>query len=147
MLRDKGMPIRRKLELLRFNFRFNRFIAINGLETIALGLYMLLIKDIFANEQDKFVNILKHTQDPFFSCILIGIGLTAFFVAILNLHKHREKALVLSLMFGAWLTLLVILMWRDFNSPGASFGLASLLMIFVLINIAVRLLDIGGELR
>lgn len=134
-------PLRR----LWFNFKRNRFISVMGLETSALGLYLLFIKNIFDDEKDIFAPFIHHAQDPFIVWALIVFGFFAFIVGTFNLHGHYQMRASLSLMFGIWVAYFVILFWHDMNAPGIQFHLSSVLIIFVIVNLFMELRE--GEER
>ncbi|KRM91610.1 hypothetical protein [Fructilactobacillus florum] len=128
---------------MRKNTNQNRFIAIAGLETTALGLYLLVIKNVFASESDFLAHFLVHAQDPIIVYFLIAIGVFSFIVGSSGITKHHMHRLAISLMVGVWTTYLVIFMWHDANAPGIPFHLSSVLMIFLIINLFVEM--IGGN--
>lgn len=123
-------------------FRKNRFVAVTGLETAALGIYLLLVNNVFLDERDYLGRFLAHAQDPLFAWALIAIGVFAFLVAIFDVQKHHAYRLSLSAIVGIWTTYFVIFAWHDWNAPGIPIHLSSVLIVFLIINLLVEL--IGG---
>ncbi|USS94018.1 hypothetical protein M8332_06945 (plasmid) [Fructilactobacillus ixorae] len=124
-------------------FRKNRFLALTGLETASLGLYLLLMSNVFFDEQDYLGQYLTHAQDPIFAFVLIGIGLFGFIVAIFNIKKFFAYRLALASIVGIWTAYLVIFAWHDLHAPGIPIHLSSILIVFLIINLLFEWL--GGD--
>ncbi|WP_056997899.1 hypothetical protein [Fructilactobacillus fructivorans] len=122
----------------------NRFITMAGLETASLGIYLLVIKDLFEDEQDIFAHVLAHAQDPLISSLLVFIGGVSFAIGIMGNHGRKYHRVCLSAMFGIWVTYFVIFFWHDMNAPGIPLHLSSILILFLIANIFVELIG-GGD--
>lgn len=121
------------------NVRRNYFMMITGVQTLALGAYLIYTANVFKEPPtDHLRHIIQHAQDPYLGILLVSVGTLAVAVAILDTNKYRAKRFALVAMVMVWTAYFALFVWHDMHVPGPmKFG--TILIGFVLVRLFVEL--------
>ncbi|WP_268914134.1 hypothetical protein [Lentilactobacillus sp. SPB1-3] len=129
---------------MRHNFQANRFMAITGIETLLLGVYLMYVSNVFANHRYPHMHhnqpaiILQHAQDPYLAIILVIIGTYAILVAMYDMQQKFAKRIALTSMLSIWSAYLAAFIYRDLLM-GSPISLDSLLIACIVVRIFLEL--------
>ncbi|QFR24071.1 hypothetical protein [Schleiferilactobacillus harbinensis] len=124
------------------NVARNRFWAIKGLETMALGIFFMLSPG-YMRDVSPFCSAVNYLDDPLPVLILLSVG---FFAVISSCFKmepnwRRGTIVVLQIIWALYAAAFLIRDINDSNPPMV--GLATILFWFIVIQIYVE--GLAGE--
>lgn len=113
----------------------NIFLLLNGLETIAVGIYLLVQRNALLDDHSSRVMHMVHEMgNAQWAAVLIAVGAIALVIGVLNTNRYGAQISVLIVLGGLWFAYAVFFTFSDlhFMTP---FHLGTLLSWFVFIQI------------
>lgn len=113
----------------------NIFLALNGLETIAVGIYLLVQRNALLDDHSSRVMHMVHEMgNAQWAVILIAVGVLAMIVGLCNINRSAIQTVILIVLGGLWFAYAAFFTFSDlhFMTP---FHLGTLLSWFVFIQI------------
>lgn len=123
------------------------FLVFTGLETMAVGVLLLLQKHFFVDSHNnRMVHVIHHMGDPDWAVLLMVIGLVAVLIGATNLQRHGAQKIILIILGGLWFSYSLFFVMNDINS-GQPLRLGTLLSCFIFLEIATEAYygEEGGE--
>lgn len=113
----------------------NIFLIFNGLETIAVGIYLLVQRNALLDDHSsKVMHMIHQMANAEWAAVLIAIGAIALIVGILNTNRFGIQVLILILLGGIWFAYAFFFTFSDLHFM-VPFHLGTLLSWFVFIQI------------
>lgn len=113
----------------------NIFLVFNGLETIAVGIYLLVQRNALLDDHSSCVMHMVHQMgNAEWATVLIAIGAITLVIGALNTNRYGAQISVLIVLGGLWFAYAAFFTFSDlhFMTP---FHLGTLLSWFVFIQI------------
>lgn len=115
------------------NLKINRFIFLTGLETIILGIYLIVVSNLIVVPP-----FFSHAQDPIVAVLLVVIGNFSVIVALFNVNAYHARRWALDAMLMIWTLYFIVFIVNDIDEPGP-IGLGTIFTGFVIIRLFLEL--------
>ncbi|WP_242363426.1 hypothetical protein [Limosilactobacillus antri] len=110
--------------------RRNIFLVFIGLETLAVGIYLMLQRNALLDDQnDRIIHMIHEMGNYEWSAMLMGLGLVALVIGILNTNRYNIQLILLTLLGALWCAYSMFFTLNDLHF-GKPFQLGTLLSIF-----------------
>ena len=114
----------------------NIFLTLTGLEAIAVGIFLLVQRNILLDDHnDKIMHFAHQMGDPEWAALLIAVGVAALVIGLLSTNKYFIQTAMLIILGGLWLAYAFFFTFSDFHF-GKPLHLGDLLAWFVFLQIA-----------
>ena len=113
----------------------NAFLTLTGLETIVVGVFLLIQRNILLDDHnDKVMHFVHQMGNAEWAALLIAVGALALVIGILDVNKYAAQTVILIVLGGLWLAYAFSFTFSDFYF-GNPLHLGDLLAWFVFLQI------------
>lgn len=113
----------------------NIFLNLTGLETIAVGVFLLIQRNILLDDySDKVMHFVHQMGNTEWAVLLIIVGASALIIGLLNTNRYGAQTITLIILGGLWLAYAFFFTFNDFHF-GNPLHLGDLLAWFVFLQI------------
>lgn len=113
----------------------NIFLTLTGLETITVGILLLVQRNILLDDHnDKVMHFVHQMGNSEWAALLIAVGAAALVIGLLNINKYFTQTAMLIILGGLWLAYAFSFTFSDFHF-GNPLHLGDLLAWFVFLQI------------
>lgn len=113
----------------------NIFLVFTGLETLAVGVFLMMQRNALMDDPtDRVVHMIHQMGSIEWAILLIVLGAVSLVVGVLDVKKYNIQQVILILFGGLWCSYSLFFWINDIHfGPGLKLG--TLLSIFVFVQI------------
>lgn len=113
----------------------NIFLVFTGLETLAVGVFLMMQRNALMDDPtDRVVHMIHQMGSIEWATLLIVLGAVSLVVGVLDVKKYNIQQVILILFGGLWCAYSLFFWINDIHfGPGLKLG--TLLSIFVFVQI------------
>jgi bacteriorhodopsin len=121
--------------------KLEKYLISEGIETTVIGFYFSITQQQLKDDPDQpFVHLLHSLGSPYWSAVMILIGVIALLVGLLAIRTKWVNRTALALLAGIWLIYAVA-----FVTQAIDFGHLDLTTIFVAFTFVFIVTQAGGD--
>lgn len=121
--------------------KLERYLITEGIETTVIGFYFSITQQLLKDDPHQpFIHLLHSLGSPYWSSVMILIGIVALLIGLLSIQKRWVTHAALALLAGIWLIYAVA-----FVSQAIDFGHLDLTAIFVTFTFIFIVTQAGGD--
>lgn len=114
----------------------NIFLTLTGLETIVVGVFLLIQRNILLDDHnDKVMHFVHQMGNAEWAALLIAVGAAALAIGLLNSNRYGAQTIILIILGGLWLAYAFFFTFSDFHF-GKPLHLGDMLAWFVFLQVA-----------
>lgn len=113
----------------------NIFLVLNGMQTIAIGIFLLIQRyTLLDDHSDRAIHLVHYMGDAEWATVLIVLGSIGFVVGLLDTDRYHIQKIILILLGGIWFAYSLFFIMNDLHF-GQPVHLGTILSSFVFIQI------------
>lgn len=117
--------------------KLERYLITEGIETTVIGFYFSVTQKLLKDDPDQpFVHLLHSLGSPYWSSVMILVGVVAMLVGLLAVQTRWVNRMALALLAGIWLIYAVAFISQDIDF--GNINLTSIFMAFTFIFIVTQ---------